>query len=210
MPPPANAETAPPPPTPPPANAETVPPPPPPRPLPPKPRPAWPAAWFRDVFAQISRETLAMPYQALLRAYMEFEESRNWVQKGGLPQLPRPAQVGQWIRDRRGLRDGRAKDKPAEILHLGSFKTNWWAWWTALQPSWRGAWRGQRRAGVVDTVPEGADWGKLRCSGQNRVLSIVASLYWWVCAEKEKEVGPSAEWLEAVEDVTYAMRAMKL
>ncbi|KAJ7655774.1 hypothetical protein DFH06DRAFT_992196 [Mycena polygramma] len=172
--------------------------------------PAEAAPWFRAVFPQISRETLATPYQALLRAYVEFEESKNWVQMGGLPKVPRPSQVGEWIRDGRGLRDGRGKDRPQDIVDLGSFESEWWTWWTALQPSWRGAWRGRRKAGVAQTLPEGADWGKLSSSGQNGVLSVVATLYWWACAEKEKAVGPSAGWIEAVGDVTWVMRAMKL
>ncbi|KAJ7659792.1 hypothetical protein DFH06DRAFT_989390, partial [Mycena polygramma] len=119
-----------------------------------------------------------------------------------LPKLLRPTQVG-WIRHGRGLRDGRDKDRPQEIVDVKIFERAWWTWWTALQPEWRG----QRKRGVGEVAPEGADWGKLSSSGQNGV-SVVAVLYWWGLA-KGKGVGPSKGWVDAVEDTTWVLRAMK-
>lgn len=41
--------------------------------------------------------------------------------------------------------------------------------------------------------------------GVNGVLSVVAALYWWGCAEKKLEELPSTGWLEAVGDVVWAL-----
>ncbi|KAJ7831671.1 hypothetical protein B0H13DRAFT_1479171, partial [Mycena leptocephala] len=129
--------------------------------------------WFQNVFGQISGEDVGALYEEVLDAFVKLEKSNEFRQAGGLPKAPRPAQVTDWIRDGRGRS---VAVRP--IDDLAKFEREWKGWWTALQPSWEG------ERGKAETLPEGADWGKLASPGQNGILSVVAALYWWACAEK--------------------------
>jgi hypothetical protein len=158
--------------------------------------------WFRSVFTEISREEVGGLYEKMLEAFVQLEKSRGFKQGGsGLPTAGRPTQVSDWIRD------GRGRTLAVRPIHdVRKYEEVWWVWWTALQPEWRGAWRG--RAQNECAVPEKADWGKLGQAGQNGVLSVVAALYWWACAEKARDTKPSKGWEEAVVDTTFVLRAM--
>jgi hypothetical protein len=158
--------------------------------------------WFQTVFIEISREEVGGLYERMLEAFVELEKSREFKQGGsGLPTVGRPSQVSDWIKD------GRGRSLPVRPIHnLEKFEKEWWVWWTALQPEWRGAWRG--RPQTEGAVREGAEWGKLGNPGQNGILSVVAALYWWACAEKARDIKASKGWEEAVVDTTFVLRAM--
>ncbi|KAJ7604358.1 hypothetical protein DFH06DRAFT_1021170, partial [Mycena polygramma] len=161
-------------------------------------------SWFAPIFEEVSREEAPASYWELLRAWVELETSTNFVQRGSLPKGICPDQVSAWVRDGRGRT---VEVQP--IDDVGKFETEWWAWWTSLQPEWRGFRRGRRKPGEVEAVPDGADWGRLASAGKNGVLSVVAALYWWACAEAEEGNGSSGGWEEAVADTTWVIRAMK-
>jgi hypothetical protein len=114
----------------------------------------------------------------------------------------RPVQVQDWIKDGRGRN---LAVRP--IANLARYQEDWWAWWTELQPPWRGSWRGQ--TSEKSAVPADADWGKLVVPGQNGLLSVVATLYWWAVAEKKAgTLTPSVGWGEAVVDTTFVLRGL--
>ncbi|KAK7006051.1 hypothetical protein R3P38DRAFT_2556461, partial [Favolaschia claudopus] len=54
------------------------------------------------------------------------------------------------------------------------FEQNWWQWWAKLQPHWRVRDRGPSERFIVKK-----DWESLRVPGQNGMVSVLATLYWW-------------------------------
>ncbi|KAJ7184013.1 hypothetical protein B0H12DRAFT_970923, partial [Mycena haematopus] len=164
--------------------------------------PAEAAQWFHDAFAEVSRQALGPQYEEILRAFIKLEKSHGWALQGGhlKTNVPRPKQVSDWVKDGRGRR---AKVKaPMPITDIAAFAKKWWAWWSDLQPAWRGAWRG--RGTAEQAVPENADWGPLAVWGQNGLLSVVAAMYWWGCAEEKIGLSTrSVEWEEAAADLIW-------
>jgi hypothetical protein len=75
--------------------------------------------------------------------------------------------------------------------------TEWWDWWTAINPKWR------VREGELVQAGEGS-WDVLRCPGQNGFLNVLICLKWW---RGEMET-PSANWERAVGDVKWVLERM--
>ncbi|KAJ7605235.1 hypothetical protein DFH06DRAFT_1020351, partial [Mycena polygramma] len=159
--------------------------------------------WFKHGFEEVSREELGGLYHEVLEALIDLERSYGFVfgtekVKG----VGRPSQVTEWIRDGRGRTQA-----VRAVPDVPKFSREWWTWWSSLQPEWRGSWRGRA---TQPPPPENAVWEKLRVPGQNGVLSVVATLYWWGCAEKGLGMATrSADWEEAATDTLWALRALK-
>jgi hypothetical protein len=141
-------------------------------------------------------------FEEVVQAWLELEERYGFVLgSSALKSQYRPVEVKDWIGDGRGRN---MAVRP--ISDIGIFEEGWWKWWTGLQPTWRGIWKG--RAGTPP--PEDGSWEKLVMPGQNRMLSVVATLYWWGYAEKERGlVETSAGWEEAAKDVLSVLRELK-
>ncbi|KAJ7825522.1 hypothetical protein B0H13DRAFT_1657908 [Mycena leptocephala] len=158
--------------------------------------------WFRHGFGEISREDIGELYEGLLEAYVQLEKHYGFVTKQkGVSREGRPTQVDDWVKDGRGRT---MQLRP--IGDLNSFETSWWRWWTSLQPEWRGAWRGRTTTGTA--VVLGAQWEKLAFPGQNGMLSVVATLYWWGCTEQVRGMPPSNGWQEAITDTTWVLKCL--
>jgi hypothetical protein len=55
----------------------------------------------------------------------------------------------------------------------------------------------------------GGEWGSLAAPGQNGMLSVVASIYWWGCAEKALgQVTHSEEWGKAAVDTIIVLHGL--
>jgi hypothetical protein len=170
--------------------------------------------WFISAYHQISQQDLGDSFNALLRAFVEIERRYGWEQgaKLGLSVTNRPVAVADWIAAGRGGRGGpQANGRGPEIGNLGAFGKAWWHWWEGLQPDWRvwdigNASRFQRAA-----YPSASkdNWRKLRHPGQNGVLRVVASLYWW--GKRNKVAGEREDlesWAEAVSDVKWMLNGL--
>ncbi|KAJ7921971.1 hypothetical protein B0H13DRAFT_1604071 [Mycena leptocephala] len=170
--------------------------------------------WFTATYDQVTREDLGDSFNALLRVFAEIERSYRWEQggKAGLGVANQPSAVADWIAAGRGGRGGpQANGRGPEIGNLAVFGTTWWDWWGRLQPDWR-----TRDGGNVSRFERAAypgatkeNWRKLRVPGQNGVLSVVASLYWWgkkcrVAGEREDR----ESWAEAVSDVKWMLNGL--
>ncbi|KAF8147455.1 hypothetical protein K438DRAFT_1506817, partial [Mycena galopus ATCC 62051] len=100
----------------------------------------------------------------LVEAWWGLEESWNFASSVSIfGSQRRFAVVAAWVKSaRKGVPDiGKAEE----------METQWWAWWTGINPSWR------RREGVLVQVGEGS-WDVLRCPRQNGFLSVLACLKW--------------------------------
>ncbi|KAJ6479775.1 hypothetical protein C8R45DRAFT_832683, partial [Mycena sanguinolenta] len=106
-----------------------------------------------------------------------------------LPTCGHPHQVAEWVKTAR---------KGTPKVPLDTFPAEWWKWWTGINPQWRLVDGELRREG------EGS-WDALRTPGLNGLLNVVVCLKWWRVALKESE---SADWLRAVEDVTWVLQKM--
>jgi hypothetical protein len=92
------------------------------------------------------------------------------------------------------------------VKDISTFESEWWAWWIALQLSWRPTER------PLPTETYGNDWTTLIAPGANGMLGVIASLYWWGKAVQGFEadvVVPNncdGGWKEAVNDVILGFR----
>jgi hypothetical protein len=152
------------------------------------------------VFDEISQQDVGTEYQGLLRAFVDLE-SRYRFEKGkkNLPAAGRPTQLSEWIRD------GRGRSKTSMVIdNLAQYEEGWWKWWLGMQPSWQVGEDG------VPVRPEEYrdDWGGLVAPGQNGLLSVVATLYWWAQAEVAQGINQSAGWREAVADTLWVLKEL--
>ncbi|KAJ7055670.1 hypothetical protein C8F01DRAFT_1319600 [Mycena amicta] len=163
------------------------------------------AGWFSNVLDEVSGEALGESFVGLVQQLVDLEREYGWRNgMGRLATASRPRQVGDWIQNYR-------KATPAKcgIPDLSAFTSKWWAWWHANQPRWRMYDERDRPLRSSEAPPDDAQWDKLVVPGQNGMTSFVAGLYWWGCKEKEAGVG-SADWNEAVLDVTWVLRGLKV
>lgn len=76
-------------------------------------------------------------------------------------------------------------------------ESQWWAWWTKINPSWR------LRDGKVVQEGDGS-WEVLKCPGQNGFLNVVITLKWRYGSMET----PSEAWKRAVGDVKWVLEKM--
>ncbi|KAJ7073293.1 hypothetical protein B0H15DRAFT_793063 [Mycena belliarum] len=181
------------------------------------PCPADAPQWVKAVYAEISGDSPGTTYNGLVGLWLSLEKLYGFSQGrsgGGLPKSSRPAALSAWITAGRGGRGGPlSKGVGPPIGPLAAYDETWWRWWGTLQPKWRK--ENGRRPGhfLRDTYPESAskNWTTLRHPGQNGVLSLVASLYWWgkkVIADGG--LGDRESWLDAVADVKWMVKGLLL
>jgi hypothetical protein len=89
-----------------------------------------------------------------------------------------------------------------------AYTTGWQVWWDSLQPAWRtkdaeGAW-----SVSGDYGDGGKEWGSLFQWGQNGILNIVASLYFWGVAVRESTPELQSVWEECVLDVVWMLEGL--
>ncbi|KAJ7251185.1 hypothetical protein B0H12DRAFT_993368, partial [Mycena haematopus] len=151
-------------------------------------------AWFQTSFVEISRERVGAEYDALLSAFVEMEKGFGYAKgTGKLTTTGRPQQLTEWVRDGRG----RTKEM-MEIADLAGYENGWWKWWKEMQPRWR---VGEGES-LLTPAEYGDGWGGLT-HGQNGVLSVVATLYWWGHAENTRGIYPTSGWRAAVADTLW-------
>ncbi|KAJ7602641.1 hypothetical protein DFH06DRAFT_1023575 [Mycena polygramma] len=186
----------------------------------PKPKPAYKGAVGSGALATAGSPTLGGPTlgnpalevsqsataatSTLVTAWVELERSYAFAfGTAALKATHRPAEVKKWIGDARGKTLA-----VVPITNMGKFVESWWKWWTVLQPSWRGSARGQRE-GPPAAAPD-ADWSQLVVPGQNGLLTVMATLYWWGCAEKGTGMAERSQgWEEAARDVLSVLNGLR-
>ncbi|KAJ7086892.1 hypothetical protein B0H15DRAFT_781927 [Mycena belliarum] len=182
----------------------------------PPPCPADAPDWFHAVYGEVVGRNLGTLYNAVLEEWVEIERGYEWdMNKGGrgLSKRGRPAEVSAWVSAGRGLRKGPlANGVGPGIRSLAVFDATWWRWWGSLQPEWRSKCRGTPGKFERDVYPDshGDTWSSLRHPGQNGVLSVVASLYWWgkkVTTDGVREDWES--WTDAMRDVRWMLCGLR-
>ncbi|KAJ7604804.1 hypothetical protein DFH06DRAFT_1020601, partial [Mycena polygramma] len=161
-------------------------------------------AWMLHAFGELTREPIGQLFETLVTAWVELERSYAFAfGTAALKATHRPAEVKKWIGDARGKTLA-----VVPITNMGKFVESWWKWWTVLQPSWRGSARGQRE-GPPAVAPD-ADWSQLVVPGQNGLLTVMTTLYWWGCAEKGTGMAERSQgWEEAARDVLSVLNGLR-
>lgn len=149
--------------------------------------------WVPNALTLFRSTPLGLEWDALVRDWLQFEESKGFEGSCKLGSRHRPPIVADWIKR------ARKPDFPYEIKNLDKFVNEFNAWWRVLQPAWR-----------LDDVSDllrrdGEDWDRLRCSGVNGLVSVLAALFFWGNHAQRGAVVLNSRWLEALEDVSYAI-----
>jgi hypothetical protein len=131
--------------------------------------------------------SLDVSWTELVELWSSFEQKESYTEAGKLSPKNRPAVVGQWI-----LRARPGGWRP-NIANLPGFKRQFQQWWVTIQPVWRVS----DRKLLKDVV--NGDWDSLRCPGLNGIVSVLAALFYWGLAMKEKP-GKRKVWMAAIED----------
>jgi hypothetical protein len=162
------------------------------------------ATWFVDAHAQMTKVELGCHFHALIAAWVWVEAASRYEQgPSKLSTINRPVQVKNWIAKERGKQpcDTSVPDPVA-------YAAGWQVWWDSLQPAWRtkdaeGAW-----SVSSDYGDGGKEWGPLFQWGQNGILNIVASLYFWGVAVRESTPELQSVWEECVLDVVWMLEGL--
>ncbi|KAJ7829917.1 hypothetical protein B0H13DRAFT_1655418 [Mycena leptocephala] len=166
------------------------------------------AKWFKSAYEQITAQDLGGSFNTLLSVFLELERSYK-LDSGGAGRAGTGRSDGD-REERWGQGGAMGNGRGPAIGDLKRFGESWWKWWEELQPSWRvqdgDAGKFKRRAYPVALV---SNWKTLRAPGQNGVLSVVASLYWW--GKKVQIAGEDDDresWAEAVADVEWMLHGL--
>ena len=144
-----------------------------------------------DLFRSTS---LGPEWDELVAGWLHFERTTEFMGVSKLGHQNRPPAIGDWIQR------ARSPTFHPNIVDLGTYSSNFDAWWRSLQPVWRvdGATNLLRRR-------EG-DWTHLQCSGINGLLSVVAGLFFWGCAVQCNTAASKSlklKWMQSLEDILY-------
>ncbi|KAJ7456321.1 hypothetical protein B0H11DRAFT_1673126, partial [Mycena galericulata] len=160
--------------------------------------PAKAEKWFVHALQQMTETDLGGHFNAALAAWTRIEAACRWENPPHkLSAKGRPEHVGRWIQGARGQR----ASAPL-VTDVVAYARIWWDWWDSLQPEWRkkgadGRW--------VTGESYGGEWDDKQLHwGQNGMLSVVASLYFWGCAVVDTP-GSRDEWELAVNDASWIM-----
>ncbi|KJA18011.1 hypothetical protein HYPSUDRAFT_205740 [Hypholoma sublateritium FD-334 SS-4] len=150
-------------------------------------------SWVVNALNLLRSTPLGPEWDALVRSWLQFEQSEGFKDGRKLGSRHRPRIVADWIQRART-----PKFRP-EIKNADKFIDEFDTWWRTLQPAWR-----------LDSASDlltrdGDDWGCLRCSGVNGLLSVLAALFFWGCHAQSGAATFKSRWLEALEDVSYAI-----
>ncbi|KAJ7061368.1 hypothetical protein C8F01DRAFT_987763 [Mycena amicta] len=160
------------------------------------------SAWICKVYGEITGVNLGAAYNDTLAAYFALEASYGYVNgTGRLSAENCPPQMYEWIHHKRI-----ARPAYCTINDPASFATEFWTWWTGLQPPWRET---TTEIQPYNAERKGESWGGLVVPGINGMLTAVAMVYWWGCEEKTRGSWPTGQWVDAVEDVRRVCEGLR-
>ena len=113
--------------------------------------------------------------------------------KAKLSSVNRPICVHEWIKRKRSV------TYQPDANALSTISQDFHSWWKALQPEWRVS------KGNKGLKKANGDWSRLRISGANGFLSVMAALFFW---RSSLESPDDINWKAALEDVGWALKCM--
>ena len=136
-------------------------------------------------------------------AFVEFERANGFTTKE--TRLPssrlRPLEIQSWFDTRRKM-DGPQWDEKLCKGDPEVLGESWWNWWSAIQPSERGA--DENR--VPSKISGNCDWNSIRKPGGSGIFMVLLVLVWWrKRLETSKNGTVDKRWQDAVDDVTWVL-----
>ena len=152
-------------------------------------------SWFTSALGMMESEDLGSSWNQLVKAWAAFEAKSDFKELKKLPTTNRPDAVKAWIQQ------ARAPAWRPTILDVTAYGLEFNTWWSALQPEWRKSSSGKIVFSEVD-----GDWDVLRRPGINGILSVLAGLFFWGVALREKDSREG--WKDAVFDCIVVLTAL--
>ena len=128
--------------------------------------------------------------------FQNFETLHPSNQKDKLKGVNRPICVHEWIKR------GRSATYRPDPKTSSTIPQDFHSWWRDLQPEWR---LSKGNKGLEKDKGNG-DWSRLRISGANGFLSVMAALFFWRLSLKSPD--GEVDWKEALIDVCSALKCM--
>ena len=140
-----------------------------------------------DLFRSTS---LGPEWDELVAGWLHFERTTEFMGVSKLGHQNRPPAIGDWIQR------ARSPTFHPNIVDLGTYSSNFDAWWRSVQPYWRMDPYSNR------LLRDGDDFERIRLIGPNGLVSVIAALFFW----GHKIQGSTARksiWKERLGDVAY-------
>ncbi|KIP01351.1 hypothetical protein PHLGIDRAFT_44687, partial [Phlebiopsis gigantea 11061_1 CR5-6] len=153
--------------------------------------------WMSEAYDYLTAAQLGEGFDAALSWWAALERAYDFkTSSRGLPTTSRPPQIGHWTQVLR-----RDLVKQPQIPDVAEYGQQWWAWWRALQPSWRSS-----TANNTLARDGKGPWDSLVRPGKNGILMVLLALRWWHGALSAN--AESSQWTDAVADVTWVVAEM--
>ncbi|KAG6836422.1 hypothetical protein H0H93_008163 [Arthromyces matolae] len=140
---------------------------------------------LRNALGFFMGKTWGDEWSRCVTAFFEFEQSRGFPREDGrLANDSRPAEIGQWINQRRRWVDREICD---------DFSSNWWTWWRGLNEN--------------DDDNDGPNLKKLGKCGANGLVLVLTGLSWWgtKAGHGGRGLSDGDSWLNAIRNVTKVL-----
>ncbi|TDL14269.1 hypothetical protein BD410DRAFT_734350, partial [Rickenella mellea] len=150
-------------------------------------------AWLNDAIPKLANDTFGKVWMRVLHGYVSLEEEYEFNSPlTGFTTEKRPDAIRWWI--------DRGRKPTPSIDDVSALASQWWAWWTVLQP----VWRSKSDDGRPLIEGEGS-WEDLKKPGRNGFLGVLMALAWWKSGLRGAD---SSDWNAAVADVEWALTGL--
>ncbi|PPQ85713.1 hypothetical protein CVT26_006169, partial [Gymnopilus dilepis] len=143
--------------------------------------------WVKSVLQMFTSRDLGTGWHQLVEAWLNFERTMHYKEKGCLGTSGRPWVIKEWIRHHRST------SWLPQISDTAAYGAGFNEWWTSLQPEWRI----DDDGGILFDDIEG-DWTEMNRPGLNGLVSVVTALFFWGAALEGASNGD--DWCAAVKD----------
>ncbi|KAJ3751922.1 hypothetical protein F5878DRAFT_549901 [Lentinula raphanica] len=160
--------------------------------------------WLSDAYQALSTDSCPQDplWRKVLSDLVTNERYHSFDNPNGngstFPTTGRPQAFAWWFQNRKTV----TRLPPDEKFgRISEFASQWWKWYSMINPEWRE--RDALGRIVVNGSGEG-DWDEFDRSGQNGMLSLVISLYWWY-RRLDNPSEPSPDWLAGLRDISWVL-----
>ncbi|KAJ3964964.1 hypothetical protein EV361DRAFT_811417 [Lentinula raphanica] len=163
----------------------------------------WPK-WISDAYeALIADHEPDSLWVRTVRAWTALERNYDFSNPNGTvcAFVGRPFAVSWWFRNRKPV----LRVPPDDIFgQVSEFSTQWWEWWSMINPTWRE--RDIATGRLVINETDDGDWSMLIRPGQCGILTILMCLFWW--RQHLTMPSQSQDWNSALEDVSWVIEEL--